>query len=271
MAVTDPQVGAIPTLNHERRGQGEPLVLVHGIGSQWQMWAPVLDALAQERDVVAVDLPGFGASPPLPAGHEPSPAALAGAVAGHLDSLGLDAPHVAGSSLGGWVALELARHGRARSVTALSPAGFWNHRERLYSRALLRIQHDAAAALEPVMPAILASRPGRTWALGFATGRPWRVPPDEALHNVRALATAPGWEATLPALTGGYFESGEGIDCPVTIAWGERDLLLLPRQARRAKRLIPHAKVITLEGCGHVPTWDDPGQVTRVLLEASSS
>ena len=113
------------TLAYTRTGGGEPLVLLHGLGSFRQAWDPVVPALAEIADVVAVDLSGFGESPPLPDGVEPSPAALALAVAALLDKLGLDTPHVAGNSLGGWVALELAAVRPVASLTLLSPAGLW--------------------------------------------------------------------------------------------------------------------------------------------------
>ncbi|HET7589179.1 MAG TPA: alpha/beta fold hydrolase, partial [Solirubrobacterales bacterium] len=112
-------------LSHVRRGAGEPLLLIHGLGGARVVWEPVLDQLAAERDAIAVDMPGFGASPPLPAGVEPTPRALAAALAGFLDALGIERAHVAGNSLGGWVAIELARQGRARSVTGVCSAGFW--------------------------------------------------------------------------------------------------------------------------------------------------
>lgn len=96
------------TLAHTRTGAGAPLVLLHGIGSSRRAWDPVIPALAERFDVIAVDLPGFGDSEPLPPGVEPRPTALAAAVAGLLDDLGITTPHVAGNSLGGWVALELA-------------------------------------------------------------------------------------------------------------------------------------------------------------------
>src|SRR5215213_2318896 len=123
------------SLAHVRRGSGPPLVLIHGIGSQWQMWQPVLDRLARERDVIAVDLPGFGDSPPLPG--TPSVEALAGAVAELLGELGIERPHAAGNSLGGGVALELGRRGDARSVCVLSPAGFGTMREGRWTRRVL--------------------------------------------------------------------------------------------------------------------------------------
>src|SRR3954452_3173717 len=101
------------SLAYVRRGGGPPLVLIHGVGSQWQMWEPVLDRLARERDTIALDLPGFGDSAPLPAA--PSLEALARAVSEFLAGLGIEPPHAAGNSLGGGVALEMGRHGHARS------------------------------------------------------------------------------------------------------------------------------------------------------------
>ena len=110
-------------LDHHRGGAGEPLVLVHGIGHTWRGWRPMLPALERHFDVLAVDLPGFGHSPPLPAGQACTPEALADAVEAAMDAAGFETAHLAGNSLGGWIALILARRGRARTVTAISPAG----------------------------------------------------------------------------------------------------------------------------------------------------
>jgi len=111
-------------LNHHRVGSGPTLVLIHGIGSRWQVWEPVLRRVASERDVIALDLPGFGASPMPPPGTPPGLPSLTHLVAEFLDGLGVQQPHVTGNSLGGWIALELAKQGRVRSATGLSPAGF---------------------------------------------------------------------------------------------------------------------------------------------------
>src|SRR5437016_8324199 len=116
-------------LNYHRVGAGEPLVLIHGIGSRWQVWEPVLDRLAAERDVIAIDLPGFGASPMPPPGTPAGIESLTSLVSDFLDSLDIDRPHVAGNSLGGWISVELAKLDRVRSATGLSPAGFFNDRE----------------------------------------------------------------------------------------------------------------------------------------------
>ena len=107
----------------------------------------------------------------------------------------------------------------------------------------------------------------RTLAFGHLVARPWRIPADEAAGAMRNLARSPGFEATLEAI-GDHAFGGHTLDCPVTVAWGEKDrLLIYSRQSARARRLLPDARHVTLHGCGHVPTWDDPEQVARVLLE----
>jgi pimeloyl-ACP methyl ester carboxylesterase len=259
-----------PALDHDRRGSGEPLVLLHGLGSHWPMWRPVLDRLAAEREVVSVSLPGFGCSAPLPDGVEPSPQALADAVAAFAVGLGLERPHVAGNSLGGWVALELAKGGRARSATGLSPAGFWlSRRERGFSDQSLINLRSAARAMRGVAPRIARTGVGRRAASWQVMAHGDRVPPDALVEDLANLAEAPGFDATREAMVERRFQPGP-IDVPVTVAWAEKDRLLLPRDAGRARRLLPRAVHLTLHGCGHVPTWDDPDQVARVLLEGSS-
>ena len=256
------------SLAHVRRGSGPPLVLIHGIGSQWQMWRPVLDRVGREREVVAVDLPGFGDSPPLPG--RPTVEALADAVAAFLDGIGLGGAHAAGNSLGGAVALAMARSGAACSACVLSPAGFGNMREGRYARAVLINSHRLAQRLDAYAEVVAGGPVRRTLAFGHLAARPWRIPADEAAGAMRNLARSPGFEATLEAIADHRF-GGHTLDCPVTVAWGEKDrLLIYSRQSARARRLLPDARHVTLDGCGHVPTWDDPEQVARVLLKGSS-
>src|SRR4051794_21079849 len=256
------------SLAHVRRGSGPPLVLIHGIGSQWQMWEPVIDRLAREREVIALDLPGFGDSPPLHG--TPSVEALAQAVADSLADLGVERAHAAGNSLGGGVALEMGRHGHARSVCVLSPAGFGTMREGAWARRILTDSRRVAQRLDPYAELVMGGPVRRTLGNFLLIGRPWRVPQEAAVGAMRNLARSPGFDATMEALREHRF-GGHTYDIPVTIAWGERDrLLLYARQSARAQRLLPDARHVTLEGCGHVPTWDDPEQVARVLLEASA-
>ncbi len=258
-------------LNHSRTGTGPPLVLVHGIGSRWQMWEPVIPLLRDEREVIAIDLPGFGASQPPPPGTPAGVASLTELVDGFLTrELGLERPHVAGNSLGGWLSLELAKRGRARSATALSPAGFYEGWEQAYCRASLRFAVTAARALASRAESVLATPTGRKVAFGQYAAHPERMSAADAAVSMRALAGAPWFDETLPAITSETFSGGEQITAPVTIAWGEKDRLLLPRQAIRAALAVPTARMVTLHGCGHVPTHDDPEQVARALLEGSA-
>lgn len=258
-------------LSHHRAGSGEPLLLVHGIGSHWQVWEPVLERLAREREVIAVDLPGFGGSPVL-SGEEPTVAALATAVAGWArDELGVPDAHVAGNSLGGGIAFELAKAGFARSVCGLSPIGFATAREAGYARSMLKLSHALARRLDRHADLVMATRAGRTVATAHLLARPWNLPADRAAASVRNLADSPGFTPTLGPATRYRFTASDRITVPVTIAWGQLDALLPPWQARRARAALPAARHVTLHRCGHVPTWDDPGQVARVLLEASSA
>jgi len=237
---------------------------MHGIGLDHRCWEPVLPQLERSRDVIAVDLPGFGDSPGLGA---PEVEALADAVEDTLGELGIVRPHVAGNSLGGAVALELGARGRVASACGLSPAGFAVGREEAYAEASLKLTAAASRRLEPFADALAAGPVRRTLLMAQNFARPWRVPPADAAHMLRAMAGAKGFDATLPAIGRWTPKLGPG---PTTIAWGERDrLLIASRQAPRAARLLPGARHVLLRGCGHVPIWDDPDQVARVLLDAS--
>jgi pimeloyl-ACP methyl ester carboxylesterase len=257
-------------LAHHRAGAGEPLVLVHGTGSQWQAFGPVLEALEARSDVIAPDLPGFGDSPPLPAAAPHTPRAFAEAVGGLLDRLGLRDAHVAGFSLGGGIAYELGRLGRARSVTAISPIGFWTPREAAYCRASLRVIRGMARAMLPAAPALLGTAVGRTLLESQLVGRPWRMNAEDAVEATRNLALSPGFEPEVRDSLVADYQWTERLDVPVTIAWGTRDRLLLPRQAARARVRRPEARHVSLPGCGHVPFSDDPPLLARVILEGSA-
>ncbi len=259
------------TAAYERHGSGEPLVLLHGIGHHRQAWDPVADALAAHREVIAIDLPGFGESPAQP----PSiPYSLDSAVevfAAMFRALGVERPHVVGNSLGGLIALHLARAGHVRSVTALSPAGFWTEPERIYAFTVLSTMRRGARLLPPTTVERLArSAAGRAALTGSIYNRPGRRSPQAVAAETRALREAPGFEATLSAgRRGALFEGGISWDIPVTIGWGTRDHVLVRRQGLRAKQVVPHARLVRLPGCGHVPMNDDPRLVTRVILDGS--
>jgi pimeloyl-ACP methyl ester carboxylesterase len=254
-------------VHHVRRGAGPPLVLLHGIGDHWGSWVPVLDRVAGHREVVALDLPGFGASPP-PAEGEWTVEALARVVARWLAAQGLERPHLAGNSLGAAIALELGRLGAARSVTGLSPVGFQRGAERAYAYASLRGMSALARHARPALLAFERSPPGRTVAGLQVFGRPWAVPPEALEHTTASIRLSRGFDATLPHAIAWSWIAGD-LDVPVTIAWGTCDRLLLPVQALRARRLMPRARHRWLPGCGHIPMWDDPARVAEVLLGGS--
>jgi pimeloyl-ACP methyl ester carboxylesterase len=258
-------------LNHRRSGSGEPLVLMHGIGSRWQMWEPVMERLAQHYDVIAVDLPGFGASPMPPPGTPPGIDSQIALVSEFLGQLGVQRPHVAGNSMGGLLALEMAARGLARSATALSPAGFASRAQMIYGRVALRLSVRLARRTARYANTLFATAFGRKLGLSLFVARPERLSADEAADNTRALAGAPWFDATLPALRAYEFSDAQEVKVPVTVAWGAKDRLLRPRQARRAAHAIPRARVLLMDGCGHVPTWDDPEQVARVLLDGAAA
>ncbi|WP_329298457.1 alpha/beta fold hydrolase [Streptomyces sp. NBC_00659] len=257
------------TVSYARVGTGEPLLLLHGIGHHRQAWDPVIPILAAERDVIAVDLPGFGASPALPEGmtHDlPTVVPLLGAL---CEALEIERPHVAGNSLGGLLALELGREKLVRSVTALSPAGFWSPVERRYAFGLLIAMRQAARRTPvPVIERLSRSAAGRTVLTSSIYARPGRRSPEAVVAETLALAHAEGFDETLRAGTNVQF-TDDIPTLPVTVAWGTRDRLLLRRQGVRAKQIIPRARLVRLPGCGHVPMNDDPALVARVILDGS--
>ncbi|MGV9346040.1 alpha/beta fold hydrolase [Streptomyces spiralis] len=257
------------TLSYARVGSGEPLLLLHGIGHHRQAWDPVVHLLAAERDVINVDLPGFGASPALPEGllHDlPTMNAALGAL---CETLEIDRPHVAGNSLGGLLALELGREKLARSVTAFSPAGFWTQAERRYAFGVLQAMRAVARRTPlPLVEQLARTAAGRTVLTSTIYARPGRRSPEAVVAETLALAQATGFEQTLRAGVDVQFtDDVPGI--PVTVAWGTKDRLLVRRQGVRAKQMIPRARLVRLPGCGHVPMNDDPALVARVLLDGS--
>lgn len=266
----DSPLGPRPaTVAYERKGAGEPLLLLHGIGHHLQAWQPVSDVLAADHDVIAVDLPGFGASEALPAGVPYDLATVAPALGALCAALGVERPHVAGNSLGGLLALEMGRRNLARSVTALSPAGFWSQAERRYAFAALRAMRAGARTLPlPALERLSRSAPGRAALTGTIYARPAHRSPEAVVAETLALREAAGFEETLAA--GGSVRFTDDVPgIPVTIAWGTRDRLLLRRQGVRAKRTVPAARLVRLPGCGHVPMNDDPALVARVILDTA--
>jgi pimeloyl-ACP methyl ester carboxylesterase len=256
-------------LAHEREGSGPPLMLLAGIGMNRTAWRPVRSRLAAARELVLIDLPGFGDSAALPGDTDATIYALTDAVERCLPGLGLERPHVAGNSLGGAVGLELARRGAAASVTAISPAGFWSDLEGRFAHRSLQASWALARRIRPYAPRLLRRPRMRRLLYGQMFAHPEAMTPADALAHMDMFLHGYGFHATLPNAEGYEFPAGD-LPVPATIAWGTRDALLLPTQARRARERLPGAQHVWLHGCGHVPMSDDPDQVTAVILRGSA-
>jgi pimeloyl-ACP methyl ester carboxylesterase len=250
-------------LNHTRSGSGPTLVLIHGLGGSMVIWRPVIGLLTPERDVIAVDLPGFGGTPLPGDGFVPDARSLAEALLEFLGEEGVERPHLAGNSLGGWVALEAAAQGGAASVAAISPAGLW--REPLGPRRV--DTHALGNRLAPLVRALLRSSRGRGYLLGGTVASPDLVPPADATELVNSWLAAPGYARANAEMRARVFEAAEGVDVPVAIAWGQQDEVVgRPSRSRRPAG----TRYLEKPAWGHTPTWDDPEGVSRFLLEASS-
>jgi pimeloyl-ACP methyl ester carboxylesterase len=259
-------------MHHVRCGTGRALLLIHGLGGSWRSWTPVLGALAREREVIAIDLPGFGETAPL-AG-EVSVATLADAVTGFLlsrDLMGIDA---AGSSVGAQLVLELARRRVIGTAVCLDPGGFWQGQER-------RVFHMAALAslrlvrlLQPVMPLFTGNAAGRTLLLRRLSARPWAVPSAAALAEMRSHAGASSFDALLDSLVNAA-EQPAGNTAPargpIVIGWGRKDRVCPPCQAERALRRFPGARLHWFDTSGHFPHWDEPQETVRLILESTGN
>lgn len=252
-------------LVYERRGRGEPLVLLHGIGHRWQAWEPVFDRLAEHHDVLAVDLPGFGASPALPPDLPYDMPHAVRALAELFAALGVSRPHVAGNSLGGALTLELASQGLARSATALAPAGFWTARDRAWALRVLRSVRRLGHAPQPLRKLMVSTRAARVVSGSVLFGRPSLTDAQVLLGDLASMVSSTGFDRVAES-GADYFFAAPAPVVPTTVAWGSRDRVLWPRQARRAAELLPAASHVSLPRCGHVPMNDDPDLVARTIL-----
>jgi pimeloyl-ACP methyl ester carboxylesterase len=258
-------------INFHREGSGPPLVLLHGVGLSWQINRPVIGLLARDFDVIACDSPGFGDSPPLPAGTAPAIPAYAERFTRFFGELGIERPHVAGNSMGGAIGLELARRGAAASVSAISPAGFWTPAERRFCQRSLGSLAGMPHALRPAVLAASGTRAGRNALFWQTFGSPARMPPNEPARILRNAWASPALGPALAAFDDYTFAAADELDgaIPLTIAWGIHDRLLPYRtQAPRARAMLPRARHLTL-GAGHVPFFDDPRAVAEAIRSSA--
>ena len=259
----------IPTFTpFHRAGAGSPLVLLHGFTDTWRTWELVREPLERRHDLLALTLPGHTGGPPLP---EPATAdGMLDAVERLLDDAGIEDAHLAGNSLGGYLALRLAARGRARSVVALAPAGGWRTGSRAAADMLrsFPVMQSQARRVLPLLDQLVAAPEGRRRAIELVAEHGDRVPPELVAHMVLGLAACPGVEAlTAAALSQPWELDAEAVSCPVRIVWGLSDRVLRwPAAAVRYRQeWLPGADWVELEGAGHCPQLDEPA-VTADLI-----
>jgi pimeloyl-ACP methyl ester carboxylesterase len=261
-----------------RAGSGEPLVLIHGFTATWRCWLPVLAELVPRFEVIAPTLHGHDGGAALPARDAPySIAQAADYFEQHLDELGVDTAHLVGNSLGGSLALELAKRGRARSVVGISPAGGMPHGDAKAAKQIIRVfsrmQKTTTASLDH-LPRILA-RPGlRRLAFRDVMTRGHLVPAGEALALARSSVRCDIVDDVFTVLRNG--DAGlhdlDRIKVPTLIVWGDKDRILpMDVHAPRLRAEIPGVEFRVARGIGHTPMWDDPALIARAITDHASA
>ncbi|MCW8193641.1 alpha/beta fold hydrolase [Proteobacteria bacterium 005FR1] len=253
-------------LNVNRRGTGRPLLLIHGLGGSWRSWDTVLPGLAASREVIAIDLPGHGATPA-----EPDSGTFDGLVRSVDDFLGeedLVGVPVVGSSMGARLVLELARRGRVGASVALDPGGFWEAWERNYFYSTLAVSIRLLRRLKPSLPTLSRHVTTRTLLLAQLSAKPWALSADVVANELRSFAETDTFDALLRDLARGPRQEGPAAKAsgPATIGWGGRDRLCPPRQAERARAAFPHAHFHWFKHSGHFPMWDQPREAVELIL-----
>ncbi len=256
------------TLHSECLGAGPPLLMVHGLGGSIRSWDRIAPALSRSRRLVLVDLPGHGLSAPVPG--RQTIAAFADVLADYIEAEGLAGVDMVGSSVGARLVLELTRRGVGGDCVSLDPGGFWQGWETRFFHATLAASIRLVRGLQPIMPVLARHGVTRTLLLAQLSARPWRLPAQVVLTEMRTFAATPVFDAMLRELAQGPPQAGTpSPPGRVTIGWGRQDRLLLPRQAHRALAAFPGARLHWFRHCGHFPQWDQPEETVRVILEGT--
>src|SRR4051794_27125841 len=258
-------------LSWDRAGSGEPLLLLHGIGSTHDDFVALRPQLDARFRVLAPDLPGHGHSGPLPC--RATIAAITDAVEADLDELGFGTVHVLGNSIGARVAVELAVRGRARSVVAISPSGLSTAAERAYQGVLMGGARLALRSLRPLLPMAEHTVLGRSALLAGLRSTPWSSNVTEARALEEGFADADArafWEMLWWGIISDVPSGLDRIDCPVVFAQGTADVISVG-QTPRYLAAIPTARFVPLLGAGHAPQSDTPDAILRLVDEATAA
>lgn len=246
-------------------------MLLHGVLGSGGMWRRVVPMVGRHHDTIAPTALGHRG------GHPPTarPASIVHVVDDAerlLDELGLETAHLAGNSMGGWVALELARRGRARTVCAFSPAGCWPAKKvgDGHASRVLRATVRATRRGRPILPLLARFARFRRWAMRLNAVHGDRLHPTEIVELADDLLGCTVSEDLLSTT-----ESLAPLDpapCPITVAWSEKDRVLpLEVDGAYARELVPSARFIVLKDVGHVPMFDAPEAVAQTMLETTAA
>jgi pimeloyl-ACP methyl ester carboxylesterase len=256
-------------MNKIERGTGRPLLLIHGLGGSWRSWNTILDPISAARKVIAVDLPGHGATPAEP--DSGTFDGLVGSVERYIAETGLAGVDVVGSSMGARIVLELARRGVVGNVVALDPGGFWRGWERTFFRITIGASGRLLRAIRVSLPALSRNAASRTALLAQLSARPWALDGRVVATELEGLSTTATFDALVRSLATGPEQTGPAAAGTgrVVIGWGRHDRLCLPRQAARAQAAFPTAELHWFEESGHFPMWDTPMETVAVILDAT--
>jgi pimeloyl-ACP methyl ester carboxylesterase len=255
-------------LHFERLGQGPPLLMVHGLGGSIRSWDLIAPSLSQSRQLVLIDLPGHGRSPTI-CGRQ-TIAAFADEISKLIEDQGLRGIDLVGSSVGARLVLELSRRGVGGACVALDPGGFWRGWETKFFQITITASIKLVRWLQPVMPFLAHNAATRTLLLAQLSAKPWKLPPDVVLTEMRTFATTPVFDDMVRELASGPLQAGTARPPGrIAIGWGRNDRLLWPRQAKRAQAAFPSARLHWFRACGHFPQWDQPAETVRLILETT--
>jgi len=256
-------------MHHTRTGSGKSLLLIHGLGGSSRSWSTILPALAQNREVIAVDLPGHGQTPAQ--SDSGTFAGLARSLNDWLSSESMENVDMVGSSMGARLVLEMAHRGRSGAVVALDPGGFWRGWERSYFRITLAASIRLLRGLKPALPTLARNRASRTLLMAQLSAKPWKLDPGLLSNELKSFVETRTFDALVRDLATGPVQQGTS-QAPgrVVFGWGRKDRLCLPRQARRAVKAFPSANLHWFESSGHFPMWDEPEETVRVILHTTA-
>ena len=251
-------------MGFERRGAGDPVVLVHGyVGDGASTWRPQLDELDQYFDVIALDLPGAGEStdPPEAFGMR----GFAGAVRGFLSALELRSPHLVGLSFGGAVAIELCRS-HQELISTLTLVGAYAGWAGSLDELEVQRRHGQAVELSELEPQRLVHALLPTM---FSDG----ADPDVVAAYGESLASfhPVGLRAMARASTEDLSDVVPTIRVPTLLVYGEDDTRAPSGVARDLAASIPGAELVLLRDAGHVCNIDAAADFDRVLVEFLSA